>query len=1292
MLILGTALALHASAQIQPATLVTQPIDESRLVTLQGTVHPLAQSQNDRGPVADSFTAPRLLLLLNRPPEREAALRQYLQDVHTPGSAIYHQWITPREFGARFGPAGSDIEAASAWLTAHGFQVARISPGRQFLEFSGTAGALRSAFHAEIHRYEIDGKTHYANSAELKIPAALANLIQGVSPLNDFRAQPQIEIEGQGTIPRGLRPAAPQWTSPNQYGTSNPYEFTVAPEDLQTQYDLAPLYQAGVTGAGQTIGIINESNIDLSLVQDFQSLFGTGGTTPQVIVDGDDPGEVNGVNVEAYLDVELSGAVAPKATVDLYIASAGALVDPLELAALRAVDDNQASVLSVSFGQCEYYLGNTGNQLWAGLWEQAGAQGQTVLVSSGDTGPDCANSYPQVNGLASTPWNVAVGGTDFYYSDYATGGASASTLWNTANDANLGSLKAPLPEQPWDDPFGFNVIADSIQRNEDDAGGGSASNCVAQNPGANSQNPCLAGYPKPAWQSGPGVPADNARDLPDISLFASNGANLSAYAICAFAGQCAAGSGASAQVELVGGTSASAPEMAGILALVNQKFGRQGQAGFVLYPLAQQKPSAFHDIAIGSNSVPCGSLVNANCVQQANGYNGTPLYPAGPGYDMATGLGSIDASLLVNGWNAVTFQPTSTTLRLSSNSITHGSPVTVTASVAPSSGSGTPTGDVAVLSSADLPASQSQLFFTLSGGTGSGAVNYLPGGEYELTGRYGGDGIFAASTSQPVPLTVAPEASKINFSMTSGTSTVSAGAPVSYGNQFQLNAQPSGATQAPGKSDGVATGSVAFTLDSTSAAVALNSAGVASFVPPALSVGNHTAGATYAGDASFKPSSSTPVAFSIEPGMVFINDSVVGPYTYQLGPTGEIEPDLFMATGSTLQVGVSVQGFSTFGASPAQVPAGTAAPSGTVEVCLVTYDNLGNVCSYEVAYSQTVPLSALSGAYGYESLALATFPNLAANYYNVTVSYQGDPNWMSEGLQDLRTITVETLPALAPSTTALSISPGNISGVQTATITVTVTGPGNGANSPAGEVDFFDNDVFLTYWPNLPSIVGSASTVSFEVSPAWFLNNGPNTLTAVYRGDGANGPSLSNVVNFTSTRAGDFTLAPQSPLIAVKAGGSATVALNLASVSSFNGSVGLSCTPSSTQFSCAVDPGSLTVNGPATATVTVTAMIPVSPQAAASRKSPARWPIPAGALAFCLLCIRRGRRALSRSAVLSLLLFAALSFAGCGGGGSTSTGTAQPPPGSTPAGTYCLVVTGTANGIVHNAKIAVAVQ
>lgn len=1273
--------AVSPSLYSQTASrLVTKPIDNANRVTLHGNVHPLAQALYDRGAVPDAARAERVLLLLNRPAEREAGLQQFLRDVHTRGSASYHHWLTPREYGQRFGSADSDIQTAESWLQSQGFSVARVTKSKQFVEFSGTVGQLRNAFQTEIHQYDVKGETHYANASEISIPAALAPLVLGISPLNNFYAKPYVTVAGRALYSRTTKKATPQWTINNPFGTSNPYAYPVAPEDFATQYDLAPLYQAGVNGSGQTIGIINESNIDVSLVDAYQQLFGLASNPAQVVIDGDDPGTLSGVDVEAYLDVEVSGAVAPNATVNLYISNGSDFQDPLALAAVRAIEDNQASILSVSFGICESSLGNTGNQLWSGLWEEAAAQGQTVFVATGDSGPYCNYAlYGAVSGIASTPWNVAVGGTDFYYSDYATGGASATTLWNQTNDSNLGSLQAPLPEQVWNDPFGLDVISNGIQRNEIYAGGGGASNCSTQDTSASA---CVSGYAKPSWQTGPGVPADGVRDIPDVSLFASNGANLSAYPICAYAGECAPGTGSNVEILLTGGTSASTPAMAGIMALVNQKYGRQGQADYIFYPLAQKEPTAFHDITLGSSDSPCNPGPSY-CTLQPNGYYATTTYAATPGYDLATGIGSVDANVLVNNWNSITFSPTTTTLQLSSTKVTHGTAITVTTSVAPTSGSGTPTGGVAIMTTSPLPSSQGQTVLTLNGGSASGSIAFFPGGYYNVSANYHGDGVFGGSTSSPVALRVMPENANLNFLVLNGQTgkAISSGGTIQYNAPLSLSIQPIGMSAAAGTTNGNATGSATFMVDSITATVPLNAVGIASWTPPALSIGTHTASATYSGDASFNAAPASAVSFTVAKGVPFVNA-----YIAAISNIAGGFPNINV--GGSLPTTVIVGPFYGILATGKPAPFGTVAPTGTVMVCLGQIPEVGAIC-LNPNYSQTATITPPSGANSQYASASVTFTNLAAGQYYLSAQYNGDATWLSQGLQDISPLNVSAFPALPVASTSLSITPASISGSDVATFATTVTG--SSGIAPTGWVDYYNNGIFLTYDFIFPATTGATSSNSFALNSSWFWTNGANQITAIYSGDSNYLPSASSAVNLSVTQNGsDFSLAPQIPQITVKSGSSGSVGLNLASSSNFNGVVTLTCTPSSSKITCGVNPSAPTLNGSTTAMLTITS--PAQAAAFPAHLDPGSrigWLGAGGGflLASVVLSGFTNRKRRLKMA-FSLALFAALfATAGCG-----SSQGSQPPPPPLNGMTYSVLVTATANGIVHTAKVMVVVQ
>jgi len=408
------------------ANRITQTIDEKNRVTLRGTVHPLARASNDHGPVPDSMRLDRIQIVLRRSDAQESALKQLIGELHRPGSASYHHWLTPEQFGQQFGPSDADLAAVEGWLQWHGFNDLKVNPGRQTLEVTGSAAQFREAFHAQIHSYSVQGMTHYANAADPQIPAALAPVFGGFASLNNFNLKIYSNLLGKATYEPKSGRARPQWTVSADYGES----FVLSPGNFAVQYDLNPLYNAGTDGAGQTIAIVNESNILVSRVNDFRTLFGLPVNPPQIILDGNDPGmdginnpdAPNGASGEAYLDVEWSGAVAPRATIDLVIAADTPLSSGLLLAANYAVYGNVAPVMSLSFGNCEATIGSLNTYLSL-LWEQAAAQGITVLVSTGDNGsancdnPDSASyavNGKAVSGFASTPYNVAVGDTDFY--------------------------------------------------------------------------------------------------------------------------------------------------------------------------------------------------------------------------------------------------------------------------------------------------------------------------------------------------------------------------------------------------------------------------------------------------------------------------------------------------------------------------------------------------------------------------------------------------------------------------------------------------------------------------------------------------------------------------------------------------------------------------------------------------------------------------------------------------------------------------------------------------------------
>src|SRR6266852_2353515 len=417
------------AAQTKPAAArITQAIDEKNLVQLRGNVHPLARAEFDQGVVADSQPMNRMLLLLQRSPEQQAALSNLMEEQLTKGSPNFHKWLTPEEFGKQFGPADEDIQTVTTWLGSHGFQGIKISKGRTTVEFSGTAAQVRSAFHTELHRFAVKGEAHVANVSDPQIPVALSPVVSGVVSLHNFRKRPHLHPVGTFRRTKATGELHPLFTFNENNGKQF---FAVGPPDFASIYDVpngvVPLNgRTQLDGTGQTIAIVGRTNINLQDVADFRNLFGLPVNPPNVILNGPDPGNVGGgEELEADLDTQWSGAIAPGATIDFVVTETPQTnaSDGVDLSAIYIVDNNLAGVMSESFGNCELHQGTAGNQFQNALWEQAAAQGISVTVSSGDSGSaECdgdsgtetaATLGISVSGTASTPFNVAVGGTDF---------------------------------------------------------------------------------------------------------------------------------------------------------------------------------------------------------------------------------------------------------------------------------------------------------------------------------------------------------------------------------------------------------------------------------------------------------------------------------------------------------------------------------------------------------------------------------------------------------------------------------------------------------------------------------------------------------------------------------------------------------------------------------------------------------------------------------------------------------------------------------------------------------------
>jgi subtilase family serine protease len=1271
---------LDSAANAQsPQTSVAPAIDESQRVVLHGTVHPLAQPQNDQGRVPDSFPAERMVLMLQRSPEREQALQKFLRDVHTQGSPRFHHWVTPAEFGVQFGANDADITTISNWLQSHGFRIGKLHGNKIHLEFSGTAAQVREALRTEIHEYNVEGNTYYAIANEISIPQQIATLIRGFAPLNTFPLQSYVHVAGSGILSGPGHMVTPQFTLTEN---GKPF-YAIAPEDFATQYNVTPLYTAGLDGTGQTIGILGENNIDLNLVSAYRQLFGLAGNNTQVVIDGEDPGDGFSPNIEGFLDVEVSGAVAPKATVNFYIAGGTFFQGYLVLATMRALEDNQASVLSASFGECEPLLGNAGNQLWSGFWEQAAAQGQTVLVSSGDSGPatcpvvlvlqsgnlQTVDFGLTVNGLASTPWNIAVGGTDFYYSDYSIGAPSITNDWNQTNDSSNGSLKAPLSEQPWDNSLGLNAAATGgliHVLSDTGAAGGGPSSCSSSTGILTTGITCVSGYPKPAWQNASGVPSDGVRDLPDVSFFAASGENFSAYAICAAALDCAS-SATAPQLTLVGGTSASAPAMAGIMALVNQKYGRQGQANFTIYALANQQSAIFHDITIGTNDLVCPQPTPSICTTPIPGVTGLfsyGVYAAGPGYDMASGIGSFDTNALVNSWNKITYQSSDTSLQISPSSITHGSPVNVSTTVKAASGTSVPTGDVDIQISGYPQLPQQSGVLQLTSGTASGSISTFPGGTYQVAAQYSGDGVFAPSISAGSTLTVTPEPSVLQFDARYQALTeIPNGGQAPFGSNWTVEAQPTGQTSG---STTPGTGTVTFIDGATSVTVPLNSSGVATWSPHDLAIGQHSISASYSGDSSYNASTAGPLTFTVTKGNPLLT---VIPQAEATVPLGSNPPTVTYPAGTSFNV------YVVSNLSNSLTP-----PTGMVSVTLGS-----TTVTATLNPSQFLNRASAS--------VLVTFPSVPVGTYSLSLSYAGDSNWNSTSFTYPQQFTFAAQ-QISPSTVSLTVSPSTVNSGQAATFTATVQSQ-SGSTAPFGPVILYANGSQFSAFFVAPSPLGSTSAAGSVTVSGSSLPSGNVQVTALFEGSPNFAPSTSAPVSLTVNPT-NFQMNLGAASVAIKSGSTGSVPLQLTGPSGGTVALQLACVPSSSSFGCSINPSSSSVNGSLTATLTINAYVMSSTTAFAHPSHSVRVYSTAAVgfvVGFAFLLFTPRKRI--RSALLMICAISAmtLTVGSCGGGGSSAPPPPPPPQQiNTPAGTYFVVVTGNSPSNAHNVKLTVEVQ
>jgi hypothetical protein len=1237
---LAVSVACAQTAMSQ--TRIVNTIKNEERVAVRGTTSSLLAKSVDTGRMAGGQNLGRMLLLLAPTAEQEQAAEELITALHDPSLPSYHKWLTPTEFGQRFGVADSDAAQVQQWLQGQGLTVHEVSQSRRFIVFSGSASQVEGAFSTEMrtYTYKHNGKdlSFISNSTDIQIPAALQPVVRGVVRLHSDPRMSEVVKGGNVHFNK----------STGKFEAGGGHYLT--PADFAKIYNVQPLYDAGIDGTGQTIAIVGRSNIDVQNVRDFRTQLGMPANDPQVIINGDDPNQVASDMPEAMLDVTWSGAVAPKATIK-FVVSQSNFADGIDASAAYIVDHNLAPVMSTSYGSCEQTLGPVQSAFYNSLWKQAAAQGITSFVSSGDSGgAGCdapQGSYASgvaVNGIASTAYNIAVGGTQFDDT------ANPSAYWNSTADPTTGlSALGYIPEKVWNessnDPMAVLLLG----------GGGGVSTL----------------YAKPNWQAATGVPNDGKRDVPDFSLTA---AVHDGYLVCLF-GSCSSGQ----YFYSFGGTSASSPAAAGIMALVNQKMGGQpqGMANYVFYRLAAI-PGVYHDITKGDNKVP-----------DANGQY-TVGYAAGTGYDLATGLGSFDANALVNNWQtAAKAAGSTTTLALGTGQtlpVVHGTPIpfNITVKCSGSGACASATGLVTLQATdasgnvADAGVAQ------LKAGTPSSvtfSTTTVPGGTYNVTARYSGDGTYYSSTSSPVSVTVTPEPSQTIVGTIGGGSFTTASVSLKYAESLPLAivvAGKSGSGYPTGQMTlladnqptvtlgafGQKTSNLILNYGEKSTLLALGNlpasqSSTVAFLPSCvpdptnsslclppnlLTVGAHQLQASYPGDTSFASSQ--------------------GSYNFTVTKADSAIVDFFPVGSPVVNIPVQLAGqialIETSGVWCA--PYG-----GTMTVTDLTGPTPVVLTPVPVAVS-----TQYCDSYGIN----VTFTTPGTHVLKLNFSGDNNVNPATSGLYYLPVTTN------AASSTSLSADLSTAMAGSPVTLTATVVTP-VAQHQPTGQtVTFLDGTTTVgTATLGNPVNFGGGSYGLTAQLVVTTLSGGPHNLIAKYAGDAvltASDSSSSPVIVSIM----DYTVQGAPATLTIKDGLTGTATLSVFPLGGFSQAVQFSCGTLPAKVSCAFSQSTVTPDGVHPSNITLTVN---TSSLLASRIGDGRLLAFTSAFALAGVLLPFGGRKRFKSTLFALgLVVVALCGVGCSNSSTTN-------PNLAAVGSYTISVTATSGAASTGKTVALTV-
>jgi subtilase family serine protease len=630
-----TRLGIAGLQRVEQTDRIQPGADYATLVPLQQKL-PLWAQGGSSAQAVDLRARVHVSVVLSRDASAQAAFDQVVANQQNPNSPLFHQWLTAQQVGELYGPTVDDLASVKSWLTSQGLNIDSISANGLVINASGSMAEVGGAFHTSFGTFAVDGRQRLSAVSEPLIPAALSSVVRSVHGLSETRYEPQSRVSVRTLPAAGLKPQV-------DLGGGL---YAVLPNDFAVIYDIANVYAAGNTGAkigskAQRIAIIGKSRIVATDITNYEALAGLPSIQPNTVLAGTDPGVATGANVgyasEATLDVDRVIGTAPGAQADLVISADTNTSDGVDVAIAYNIDTLRDPVMSISFGSCEAQNGSSETDYLNSLFETAASEGISTFVSSDDSGvagcdtpftPVTAAELPQVasiNVLCSSGYVTCVGGTEF--NDEGT----PSLYWSSTN-ANNGyeSALSYIPEGAWNESSSVSSSGATVYQVA--AGGGGVSSYIT----------------KPSWQAGVGVPADGFRDVPDVSFTA---ADHDGYLGCfaAGGGSCVSSSSGT-EITVFSGTSAAAPGMAGIAALLNTKVGAaQGNINPMLYKVAASTPGAFHDTTLASSGVAgCVATSPSMCNNSTPGEgalsDGLAGYLVGNGYDQATGLGSLDVA------------------------------------------------------------------------------------------------------------------------------------------------------------------------------------------------------------------------------------------------------------------------------------------------------------------------------------------------------------------------------------------------------------------------------------------------------------------------------------------------------------------------------------------------------------------------------------------------------------------------------------------------------------------------